>query len=161
MTIEQKATFAAGCFWGVEYLFSNIKGVVKTSVGYTGGTIKSPTYHQVCSGNTGHAEAVEILFNPTIISFEELMHIFFENHDPTTLNRQGVDVGNQYRSAIFYHNQKQSKLAKTVINSLEKINRFSRPIITQIVAAAQFYPAEEYHQKYFEKNGMRGCSLNN
>ena len=159
MIIVEKATFAAGCFWGVEYLFSNIKGIVKTSVGYTGGTIKSPTYHQVCSGNTGDAVIIVILFDPTIISYEELLHTFFENHDPTTPNRQGVDVGSQYRSAIFFHNQKQYELAKSVINSLEQSNLFSRPIITQIVVATQFYHAEEYHQKYFEKNGMKGCSI--
>ena len=157
--MEEKATFAAGCFWGVEYLFSNIKGVIKTVVGYTGGTTMGPTYQQVCAGNTGHAEAVEILFDPTIISYEELLHTFFKNHDPTTPNRQGVDVGNQYRSAIFYHTQKQSEMAKSVMNSIEKTNLFSRPIITQIVAASQFYHAEEYHQKYFEKNGMKGCSI--
>lgn len=160
MTLE-KATFAAGCFWGVESLFSRIKGVVKTTVGYTGGTTKDPTYQQVCAGNSGHAEAVEILFDPTIISYEELLHIFFKNHDPTTPNRQGVDVGSQYRSAIFYHTQKQSELAKSVINSLEKTNSFSQPIITQIIAGSHFYPAEEYHQKYFDKNRMKGCSINN
>jgi len=160
MTLEkEKATFAGGCFWGVEYLFSNIKGVVKTAVGYTGGTTMGPTYQQVCAGNTGHAEAVEISFDPTIISYEELLHTFFKNHDPTTPNRQGVDVGSQYRSAIFYHTQKQSELAKSVINTLEKTNLFSRPIITQITSSTQFYHAEEYHQKYFEKNGMKGCSV--
>lgn len=160
MTLE-KATFAAGCFWGVEYLFSRIEGVVKTTVGYTGGTTKGPTYQQVCSGNTGHAEAIEILFDPNIISYEKLLHILFKNHDPTTPNRQGVDVGSQYRSAIFYHSHAQSKLTKSVINSLEKTNLFSRPIVTQIVQATQFYHAEEYHQKYFDKNGMKGCSIHN
>jgi len=163
MTLEkaEKATFAAGCFWGVEYLFSRIKGVVKTDVGYTGGKSKEPDYQQVCTGNTGHAEAVEILFNPNIISYEKLLDIFFKNHDPTTPNRQGVDVGSQYRSAIFYHTKKQSELAKSVIDSLEKTNLFSRPIVTQIDPATQFYKAEEYHQKYFDKNGMKGCSIHN
>ena len=161
MTLKEKATFAAGCFWGVEYLFSGIKGVEKTTVGYTGGTIMDPTYNQVCTGNTGHAEAVEILFNPNIVSYEELLHIFFKNHDPTTPNRQGVDVGSQYRSAIFYHSQSQSEFAKSVTNSLEIINLFTKPIITQIVPATQFYHAEEYHQKYFDKNGMKGCSIHN
>jgi len=160
MTLE-KATFAAGCFWGVEYLFSRIEGVVKTVVGYIGGVTKDPTYQDVCTGNIGHAEAVEILFDPTIISYEELLQIFFKNHDPTTPNRQGVDVGSQYRSAIFYNNQKQLEFVKTVINSLEKINLFSRPIVTQIVPATQFYNAEEYHQKYFDKNGIKGCSIHN
>jgi len=160
MTLE-KATFAAGCFWGVEYLFSRIKGVEKTTVGYIGGNIKDSTYQLVCAGNSGHAEAVEILFDPTIISYEELLHILFKNHDPTTPNRQGVDVGSQYRSAIFYHTQKQSELAKSEIDSLEKTNLFSRPIVTQIVPATQFYNAEEYHQKYFDKNGIKGCSVHN
>jgi len=162
MTSEkEKATFAGGCFWGVEYLFSRIEGVVKTTVGYTGGKSKDPNYQQVCSGNTGHAEAVEILFNPIIISYENLLDIFFKNHDPTTPNRQGVDVGSQYRSAIFYHDQKQLEFAKTMINSLDKTNLFSRPIVTQIVPATQFYHAEEYHQKYFDKNGIKGCSIHN
>ncbi|QEE14242.1 peptide-methionine (S)-S-oxide reductase MsrA [Promethearchaeum syntrophicum] len=161
MTREEKATFAAGCFWGVEYMFSNIKGVVKTEVGYTGGTTKSPTYQQVCTRNTGHAEAVDIIFDPSIISYEELLYAFFKNHDPTTPNRQGVDVGSQYRSAIFYHTQEQSEMAKSVMNSIEKTDLYSKPIVTQIVAATQFYPAEEYHQKYFEKNGMKGCSVHN
>ena len=162
MTLEiEKATFAAGCFWGVEFLFSKIKGVIKTTVGYIGGKSKDPTYPQVCSGNTGHAEAVEIFFDSTIISYEELLQIFFKNHDPTTPNRQGVDVGSQYRSAIFYHTQKQLEIAKSEINSLEKTNLFSKPIITQIVAATQFYHAEEYHQKYFDKNGMNGCAIHN
>ncbi len=162
MTSEiEKATFAAGCFWGVEYIFSRIKGVTNTKVGYTGGTSKDPTYQQICTGNTGHAEAVEILYDPNIISYEELLHILFKNHDPTTPNRQGVDVGSQYRSAIFYHTQKQSELAKSTINSLEKTNLFSRPIITQVVAATKFYQAEEYHQKYFDKNGINGCSIHN
>ena len=162
MTLEkEKAIFAAGCFWGVEYLFSRIKGVAKTTVGYTGGTPKNPTYQQVCTGNTGHAEAVEIVFDPNIIPYEELLHIFFKNHDPTTPNRQGVDVGSQYRSVIFYHTQKQSELAKSEINSLEKTNLFSRPIVTQIVAATKFYQAEGYHQKYFDKNGINGCSIHN
>lgn len=162
MTLEkEKATFAAGCFWGVEYLFSRIEGVVKTTVGYTGGKSKDPNYQQVCTGNTGHAEAVEVLFDPTVISYEELLQILFKNHDPTMPNRQGVDVGSQYRSAIFYHSQLQSDLAKSVINSLEKTNFFSRPIVTQVVPATQFYLAEEYHQKYFDKNGMKGCSVHN
>ncbi|MHA1473622.1 MAG: peptide-methionine (S)-S-oxide reductase MsrA [Promethearchaeota archaeon] len=162
MTLEkEKATFAAGCFWGVEYLFSRIEGVVKTTVGYTGGKSKDPNYQQVCTGNTGHAEAVEISFDPTIISYEELLQILFKNHDPTTFNRQGVDVGSQYRSAIYYHTQKQLELAKSVINSLEETNLFSKPIITQIVPATQFYYAEEYHQNYFDKNGMKGCSIQN
>ena len=162
MTSEkEKATFAGGCFWGVEYLFSRIEGVVKTTVGYTDGKSKDPNYQQVCSGNTGHAEAVEILFNPIIISYENLLDIFFKNHDPTTPNRQGVDVGSQYRSAIFYHDQKQLEFAKTMINSLDKTNLFSRPIVTQIVPATQFYHAEEYHQKYFDKNGIKGCSIHN
>lgn len=159
--ILEKATFAAGCFWGVEYLFSRIKGVERTTVGYTGGTTKDPTYQLVCAGKTGHAEAVDILFDPTIISYEELLQVFFKNHDPTTPNRQGIDVGSQYRSAIFYHNQKQLISAKSVVNSLEKTNLFSRPIVTQIVPTTQFYRAEEYHQKYFKKNEMKGCSIHN
>ncbi|MHA1856341.1 MAG: peptide-methionine (S)-S-oxide reductase MsrA [Promethearchaeota archaeon] len=157
----EKATLAAGCFWSVEYLFSRVKGIKKTTVGYTGGKTKDPTYRKVCSGNTNHAESIEIIFDPSEISYKELLNIFFENHNPTTPNRQGIDDGSQYRSVIFYHSKQQLETAKNVIDHLEKSRKFSQPIVTQLVPASVFYPAEEYHQKYFEKNEMKGCSIRN
>jgi peptide-methionine (S)-S-oxide reductase len=146
----EKATFAAGCFWGVEEAFDGLKGVQSTRVGYTGGSASDPTYKNVCSGDTGHAEVVEIVFDPKEISYNMLLNIFWNTHDPTTLNRQGPDVGTQYRSAIFTHSSKQEKEARA---SLEKMTpHFDKPIVTQILPAAPFYEAEEYHQKYFKKN---------
>jgi peptide-methionine (S)-S-oxide reductase len=153
----QKATFAAGCFWGVEETFRRTRGVLDTSVGYTGGKADQPTYDQVCSGRTGHAEAVEVTFDPTQVSYESLLQIFWENHDPTTPNRQGPDVGEQYRSAIFVHSPEQESAAKTSKASLEASGRFRRPIVTQIVPATTFWRAEEYHQQYLEKRGIRSC----
>ncbi|QVL57324.1 MAG: peptide-methionine (S)-S-oxide reductase MsrA [Simkaniaceae bacterium] len=145
----EKATFAAGCFWGVEEVFDGIKGVHSTRVGYTGGQKPNPTYKNVCTGETGHAEVIEILFDPQKISYEELLTIFWKIHDPTTINRQGPDEGTQYRSAIFTHSSEQEKIAKA---SREKIrHQFDKPIATQITPAATFYEAEEYHQKYFKK----------
>ncbi len=154
----QKATFAAGCFWGVEETFRRTRGVLDTAVGYTGGTTGQPTYDAVCSGRTGHAEAVEVTFDPTQVTYESLLQIFWENHDPTTPNRQGPDVGEQYRSAIFTHSPEQEASAKASKASLEASGRFRRPIVTQIVSAATFWRAEEYHQQYLEKRGIRSCT---
>jgi len=150
----QKATFAAGCFWGVESMFRAIPGVRNAEVGYTGGRTANPTYEQVCTGRTGHAEAVEVTFDPERVSYETLLQVFFENHDPTTPNRQGPDVGEQYRSAIFTHTPEQETLAREAVSKLTDSKRFRRPIVTQIVPAAPFYAAEEYHQRYFEKRGI-------
>jgi len=154
-----KATFAAGCFWGVEDVFAHLKGVHSTAVGYTGGTKENPSYKDVCSGDTGHAEAVELDFDPAEVSYRELLAVFFQSHDPTTLNRQGPDFGTQYRSAIFFHDPEQEATARDAKAALEKAGIFKRPIVTQIIPAAPFYRAEEYHQKYFEKTGMRSCHV--
>ncbi|MGH9738676.1 MAG: peptide-methionine (S)-S-oxide reductase MsrA [Candidatus Acidiferrales bacterium] len=153
------ATFAAGCFWGVEDAFRQVKGVTSATVGYTGGTKANPSYKEVCTGDTGHAEAVEVQFDPSQVSYRELLATFFQSHDPTQLNRQGPDFGTQYRSAIFFHNAEQESEARTAKMALEKAAIFKKPIVTQIVPAAEFYPAEEYHQKYFEKQGIRACHL--
>lgn len=149
-----KATFGAGCFWHVEDLFSKIKGVNSTAVGYIGGQLSNPTYEEVCTDKTGHAEAVEVYYDPDEISFEELLKIFWENHNPTTLNRQGPDVGIQYRSAIFYHDEKQKEIAENSKQALEQSVKYGLPIVTEIVPAPTFYKAEEYHQKYFKKHGF-------
>lgn len=154
-----KATFAAGCFWGVEDAFRQVKGVKSTTVGYTGGTAKNPTYQQVCSDGTGHAEAVEVEFDPAQVSFEQLLNLFWEIHDPTTKNRQGPDVGSQYRSAIFYHDAGQQAAAQASKEALEKSGKFRRPVVTEIMAAPEFYSAEDYHQQYFEKRGVRSCHI--
>lgn len=153
------ATFAAGCFWGVEATFQNVEGVKQTRVGYIGGTLANPTYRMVCTGTTGHAEAIEISFDETELSYETLLNIFWQNHDPTTLNRQGPDHGTQYRSAIFYHNQIQQQLALLSKQQLESAGVWANPIVTEIVPASQFYPAEEYHQRYLEKQGMGSCHV--
>jgi len=152
----EKATFAAGCFWGVEAAFQ-VKGVVSTTVGYTGGKTENPTYEQVCTGKTGHAEAVEIVFDPTKISYSELLKIFWKIHDPTTPNKQGPDIGTQYRSAIFYHNKKQKEEAEKSKKEVQK--RLKEKIVTEIIPAPTFYKAEEYHQKYFEKKGLSSCHI--
>ncbi len=154
-----KATFAAGCFWGVEAEFRQIAGVRETRVGYIGGHFENPTYEDVCEGHTGHAEAVEITFDPAQVPFETLLEIFWEGHDPTTLNRQGPDVGSQYRSAIFYHSQAQKDAATASREGLQKSGRFSRPIVTEIVPVATFYAAEDYHQQYLEKRGLASCRI--
>ncbi|HTZ75457.1 MAG TPA: peptide-methionine (S)-S-oxide reductase MsrA [Candidatus Aquilonibacter sp.] len=154
-----KATFAAGCFWGVEDVFAQVKGVTSTTVGYTGGTKVDPTYKEVCTGATAHAEAVEVEYNPAQVSYRELLAVFFQSHDPTTLNRQGPDFGTQYRSAIFFHDAEQEAAARDAKASLEKAGIFKRLIVTQIVPAGPFYRAEEYHQKYFAKNGIRSCHI--
>lgn len=156
---HELATFAAGCFWGVESEFRNLSGVVATAVGYTGGKTSNPTYEQVCSHGTGHAEAVLIEFDPKKISYEQLLDAFFEMHDPTTLNRQGPDIGSQYRSAIFYHNPKQETAARSKIQKLEKAGKFKRPIVTQVAPATTFWLAEDYHQQYNEKRGIAGCKV--
>lgn len=167
--MTQLATFAAGCFWGVEEAFRHIKGVKNTTVGYTGGDFQNPTYEAVCSGKTGHAEAVQIRYDPAGISYEELLKIFWNTHDPTTRNRQPArttevvqsggwpDVGEQYRSAIFYHNIEQKQLAEQSKKMIEKSKRFSRPVVTEIAPASKFWPAEEYHQQYLHKAGLARC----
>jgi peptide-methionine (S)-S-oxide reductase len=151
---EEKATFAAGCFWGVESFFRAVPGVTDAIVGYTGGHTENPDYKAVCTGRTGHAEAVEVTFDPARVSFDDLLGVFFENHDPTTPNRQGPDVGEQYRSAIFVHSPEQEAAARAKVAALTEEKRFRRPIVTQISGAAPFYRAEEYHQRYFEKKGI-------
>lgn len=158
MTTET-AIFAAGCFWGIEASFRKVKGVVSTRVGYTGGTTVKPTYDQVSSGRTGHTESVEIVFDPAVVSYRELLDVFWSIHDPTQLNRQGPDIGSNYRSAIFYHSEEQHKMATESRDRLQASGRFgSRKVVTEIVPASTFYPAEDYHQQYFEKHG-RTCQL--
>ena len=155
----EKATFAAGCFWGVEKVFGALPGVTFTQVGYTGGKTPNPTYEQVCTGMTGHAEAIDITYDPTKVSYEELLEVFFRHHDPTTYNRQGADIGSQYRSAIFYHSDAEKDAAEHTIRVLEKSGVFKRAIMTEVKRASEFYRAEEYHQKYLKKNPMGYCSL--
>ncbi|MBI4170227.1 MAG: peptide-methionine (S)-S-oxide reductase MsrA [Candidatus Aenigmarchaeota archaeon] len=150
----EKAAFAAGCFWGVEAAFRKVKGVLSTRVGYMGGTMKNPTYEDVCTDNTGHAEAVEVAFDPKKVSYEELLDIFWDVHDPTQLNRQGPDTGTQYRSVIFYHNVAQKKAAMKSKEKLQNSENFrNKKIVTAIELASEFYEAEEYHQRYHEKHG--------
>jgi len=150
----QKATFAAGCFWGVESAFRELPGVLATAVGYTGGHTENPTYREVCSDRTGHAEAVTVEFDPAKISYEQLLEVFWDLHDPTQLNRQGPDHGSQYRTAIFTHDEAQAKAAQASKDRLSKSGKFKRPVVTEIVAAPVFYMAEDYHQQYFEKRGI-------
>lgn len=150
----EKATFAAGCFWGVEEAFRQVKGVVATAVGYSGGHFKKPSYEQVCTLDTGHAEAVRVIFNPEVVSYKDLLDIFWKIHDPTTKDRQGPDVGKQYRSVIFYHNEDQKDAALASKEELEKAGAFKNPIVTEIVPVSEFYMAEDYHQQYFEKKGF-------
>ena len=154
-----KATFAAGCFWGVEDAFRQVEGVISTTVGYTDGTKADPSYREVCTGATAHAEAVEIEFNPAQVSYLELLATFWKIHDPTTLNRQGPDVGTQYRSVIFFHDAEQEAAARDSKATLERAGIFKRPIVTEIKPASAFYRAEEYHQHYFEKQGIRSCHV--
>jgi peptide-methionine (S)-S-oxide reductase len=153
------ATFGAGCFWGVQEVFHKLKGVIDTSVGYMGGTIHNPTYREVCSNNTGHAEVVQITFDPDIISYNNLLNTFFKIHDPAQKNKQGPDIGTQYRSVIFYHNDKQKILAEQIINSLNNSNKYGKKIETEISPASTFYKAEGYHQHYFQKNNNSSCKL--
>jgi len=156
---NELATFAAGCFWGVEELFRSTEGVLSTRVGYIGGNTEEPSYEEVCSGETNHAEAIEVEFDPKLISYTDLLNLFWENHNPTTLNQQGPDRGTQYRSAIFYHNQEQQELASASKHALDKAKKWSQPIVTEITKASVFWPAEEYHQKYLFKKGASHCSF--
>ncbi|HEU5251396.1 MAG TPA: peptide-methionine (S)-S-oxide reductase MsrA [Thermoanaerobaculia bacterium] len=157
--MTEKATFAAGCFWGVESAFRQVPGVVDTAVGYTGGSLANPTYEDVCTDRTGHAEAVQVEFDPAKVSYEKLLDVFWENHDPTTKNRQGPDVGTQYRSAIFFHGPEQERAASESKARLEKSGKFRRPIVTEIVPEKEFWRAEEYHQRYLEKRGLAHCRI--
>lgn len=150
----ERATFAAGCFWGVEAVFRQVDGVVSTRVGYTGGSQDNPSYEDVCTGVTGHTEAVEVDFDPSRVSYEELLQLFWDNHDPTTVNRQGPDVGTQYRSAIFFHTPEQQALATASKDRLQSSGAYEKEIVTEIVPASMFYLAEDYHQQYLEKQGL-------
>ncbi len=153
----EQTTFAAGCFWGIEEAFRQLPGVLETAVGYTDGSAASPTYKQVCTGTTGHAEAVQITFDPVQISYLQLLEVFWQCHDPTQHNRQGPDVGTQYRTAIFYHSPQQAEAARASKIQQQNSGRYNKPIATEIVPAATFYRAEEYHQQYLEKRGMAQC----
>ncbi len=154
-----KATFAAGCFWGVEAVFRKVKGVRSSQVGYMGGTLANPNYQDVCTGLTGHAEVVQLEYDPNQVSYETLLNLFWENHDPTSLNQQGADRGTQYRSAIFFHTQEQQRMAQSSKDQLEKSGHYQKHIVTEITGASQFYPAEEYHQQYLEKQGIFNCFI--
>lgn len=153
------ATFGAGCFWGVEVAFRNVPGVKDALVGYLGGTLANPTYKDVCTGRTGHAEVVQVQYDPREVSYDRLLEVFWENHDPTTLNRQGPDVGTQYRSAIFYHTPQQKATAEASKARLEASGKLRRPVVTEITPASTFYPAEDYHQRYLEKRGLASCHI--
>ncbi len=154
-----EATFGAGCFWGVEANFRQIPGVLATAVGYLGGALDNPTYEDVCSGRTQHAEVVKVVYDPRRVTFEQLLEVFWANHDPTTLNRQGPDVGTQYRSAVFYHDDIQAEIARATLKRLEASGRFRRPIVTEISPATTFWMAEDYHQQYLEKRGASSCHI--
>lgn len=153
----EKATFGAGCFWHVEEAFRHLKGVQSTTVGYSGGTTKNPTYEDVCTDKTGHAEVVEVTYNSRIITYEELLQVFWDIHDPTTKNRQGPDVGTQYRSVIYYHTPEQKTIAERSKKNLEQSRKYSNKIVTEIIEASAFYPAEDYHQQYLAKHGLAAC----
>jgi peptide-methionine (S)-S-oxide reductase len=153
------ATFGAGCFWGVEEAFRKTPGVTETAVGYMGGSLENPTYQAVCTDRTGHAEVVQVQFDPKQVSYEQLLEIFWGLHDPTTKNRQGPDVGTQYRSAVFYHDEEQKRTAAALRERLDASGRFRRPIVTEITPASTFWPAEEYHQQYIQKRGGSSCHL--
>jgi peptide-methionine (S)-S-oxide reductase len=155
----EKATFGAGCFWGVEAAFRQIPGVTSTAVGYMGGTLKNPTYKDVCTDRTGHAEVVEVTYDPAKVSYQTLLNVFWENHDPTQLNRQGPDVGTQYRSVIFFHSPEQEAAAQASKEERRRSGAYQRPIVTQIVPVAEFWRAEEYHQQYLEKRGLSTCHI--
>lgn len=155
----EKATFGAGCFWGVEAEFRKLKGVQNTVVGYEGGNTPHPSYEEVCSHKTGHAEVVQVEYNPNEVSYQDLLNVFWENHDPTQVNRQGPDVGTQYRSVIFYDNEDQKRLAEESKKERTESGRYRRPIATEIVPATEFWRAEEYHQQYLEKRGLASCHI--
>jgi peptide-methionine (S)-S-oxide reductase len=157
--MTDQATFGAGCFWGVEVTFRNTEGVLDAVVGYMGGEVDNPTYEQVCSDRTGHAEVVHVTFDPEKVSYEELLDVFWGSHDPTQLNRQGPDVGRQYRSAIFFHNDEQRRIAEASLKRLDASDRFARPIVTSLEPASTFWRAEEYHQRYLEKRGLASCRV--
>jgi peptide-methionine (S)-S-oxide reductase len=157
--MQQKATFGAGCFWGVEAAYRQIQGVTSTRVGYLGGTYDNPSYQDVCTGKTGHAEVVEVTYDSEKVTYDDLLTVFWENHDPTTINRQGPDVGTQYRSAIFFHDDAQREAASASKERLEQEKRFRRPIVTEITPASEFYEAEDYHQQYLEKRGLSTCRI--
>lgn len=158
-THEAKATFGAGCFWGVEAAYRQIAGVLSTSVGYLGGTMTNPTYRDVCTGRTGHAEVVQVTYDPSRVTYDDLLTVFWENHDPTTLNRQGPDVGPQYRSAIFYHDEAQKASAESSKDERDRSGRYRKPIVTEITPATEYYEAEDYHQQYLEKRGLSSCHI--
>jgi peptide-methionine (S)-S-oxide reductase len=155
----ERATFGAGCFWGVEATFQQIRGVSSTAVGYMGGTLRNPTYRDVCTDRTGHAEVLQVEFDPAVVSYDRLLDLFWENHDPTALNRQGPDVGTQYRSAIFFHTPEQEAAARASKEKLQAGGRYRGTIVTEITPAAEFWRAEEYHQRYLEKRGMVSCHV--
>jgi len=155
----EKATFGAGCFWGVEAAFQKIKGIKETSVGYMGGTLKNPSYKDVCTDKTGHAEVIQLVYDPSQITYEKLLTVFWETHDPTQINRQGPDVGTQYRSAIFYHSDEQRKTAEKSKEKQQQSGKHQKPIVTEITKAQEFYAAEEYHQKYLQKHGLSSCNI--
>jgi len=159
MTDPRKATFGAGCFWGVEVAFRQIPGVLNAEAGYEGGSLTNPSYEDVCTGRTGHAEVVEVTFDPAGVSYEQLVDVFFTHHDPTTLNRQGPDRGTQYRSAIFYHDEEQRGVAEAAKERWNRSGRWRSPIVTEVTPASTFYRAEEYHQRYLEKHGLANCHL--
>ena len=159
MTQLEKATFGAGCFWGVEVAFRQVPGVFEAVAGYLGGTLPNPTYQDVCTGQSGHAEVVEVSYDPAKVGYEDLLNVFWTSHDPTTLNRQGPDRGTQYRSAIFYHNEGQEAAAAASKDRWNKSGKLSSPIVTEITPASTFYRAEEYHQRYLEKHGLASCHI--
>ena len=158
-TAKTLATFGAGCFWGVEEAFRQLPGVTATAVGYMGGALKNPTYEDVCNDETGHAEVVQVEYDPAKVSYEQLLEVFWANHNPTTLNRQGPDTGRQYRSVIFYHTPEQGAAAKKFKDDLAQSGKWNRPIVTEIAPAEPFYRAEEYHQQYLAKRGLASCHI--
>ncbi|HUG82125.1 MAG TPA: peptide-methionine (S)-S-oxide reductase MsrA [Bryobacterales bacterium] len=158
-TRTEKATFGAGCFWGIEAAFRELDGVIGTAVGYAGGSLENPTYQDVCGDRSGHAEVVEVEFDPSRVSYDKLLDLFWSSHDPTTVNRQGPDIGSQYRSAIFFHNPEQEAAALQSMEALERSGSYRNPVVTEITPAPKFYRAEEYHQRYLEKRGLAHCRI--